>query len=97
MTGYGKDADQSKTGGLLNERYGRGDRGVSRCARREEIVLIGEARGVQRHRCSSPLFHPGEDLLEIRPGFLMIGRGLQDVLILSNGFPVFAGLSQAIG
>ena len=43
------------------------------------------------------VFNPSEDFLEIRPGVPMIGGGFQDVLIMGDGFPVFAGLGQAIG
>ena len=42
-------------------------------------------------------FNPGEDFLEIRPGLPMIGGDFQEFLIMRDGFPVFAGLGQAIG
>lgn len=41
-------------------------------------------------------FQPGADFLEIRLGVPMIGGGFQDVLIMGDGFPVFAGLAQAV-
>lgn len=76
---------QGKSRGLL-PRYGRMLSDFIRrsaCRTASWLLFIG--------------FHPGKDFLEICPGIPMIGGGFQDVLIMRDGFPVFAGLGQTIG
>lgn len=95
MTGYGKCVATSKKGDC-QQVMRRGDRRVSRRAMEECYRLNWRSACCAASSLLIIAFKPGEDLLEIRPGVPMIGGGFQDVLILGDGFPVFAGLGQAI-